>query len=135
MSTNPPPAVQPTYTLLPTQTPAATATPLPTITAIPEWKSFTFAENRALVWLPASYSGGDTTTSSETIMANLRASTKDDAFIADIQGLIALPEIKFFAFDTDFSKGARFMYVGNEALEPDLLLTLDDYLRKGECGG
>ena len=130
MTSNPRQVAQPTYTLAPTQAPAPTSTAVPTITAIPDWNAFNFAEYRAIVWLPASYSGGDTTTSSETILQNLRAATEDEAFINDIQGLIALPEIKFFAFDTDLTNGTRFMYVGNEALDPDLFITMDDYLNR-----
>ena len=130
MTSNPAPVSQPTYTPAPTQTPSPTSTAVPTITAIPDWKSYNFAEHQAIVWLPASYFGGDTPASSDAIMSNLRASTADEAFINDIQGLIALPEIKFFAFDTDFSNGAKFMYVGSEALDPDTYLTMDDYLNR-----
>jgi hypothetical protein len=119
-----------TYTLAPTRTPAPTSTPLPTITPIPNWSAYSFAEGKASIWLPASYSGGDTATSSATIMGNLRASTSDEAFISDIEGLIALPEVKFFAFDTNFEQGSKFMYVGIEALDPDLILSMDDYLNR-----
>ena len=74
--------------------------------------------------------GGDTGTSSEEIMEKLKATFNDEAFASDIQGLMAIPEIDFFAFDTEFDQFARFMYVGNEALNPDLDLSMDDYLNR-----
>jgi hypothetical protein len=122
-----PPAPQ-TFTPAPSQTPLATTTTWPTITPIPDWKEFRFASDKASIWLPTSYSGGDTVTSSETILQNIRGATDDEAFINDIQELIVLPEVKFFAFDSNLDNGSKFMYVGNEELDPDLVLTMDDYL-------
>jgi hypothetical protein len=74
--------------------------------------------------------GGDTKTSSDAIMERLRATFEDDVFASDIQGLIAIPEIAFFAFDTEFDNSARFMHVGKEPLDPDLALSMDDYLNR-----
>ena len=109
---------------------AGTSTPLATITAIPNWNEFRFADDQASIWLPASYSGGNTTTSSDAIIQKLRSATRDEAFINDIQELIALPEIKFFAFDTNFDDGSKSMYVGNEVLTAGSTLTMDEYLNR-----
>jgi len=120
--------VEPTYTLQPSPTVVFSPTPWPTITPIPDWQEYSFADNQARIWLPASYIGGDTITSSAAIMEKLRATFDDEAFANDIQGLMATPEVSFFAFDTEFTSVVRFMFVGKEALSPDLVVTLDDYL-------
>ncbi|MBN1452369.1 MAG: hypothetical protein JW963_15240 [Anaerolineales bacterium] len=122
------PPVQPTYTLQPSPTVAFSPTPWPTITPIPDWQEYSFADNQARIWLPANYIGGDTVTSSEMIMEKLKATFDDEAFASDIQGLMATPEISFFAFDTEFTSAVRFMFIGKETLSPDLVITLDDYL-------
>jgi hypothetical protein len=119
---------QPTYTLQPSPTPFFTTTPWPTITPIPDWQEYSFADGQARIWLPASYIGGDTATSSGAIMEKLKATIDDEAFANDIQGLIASPEVSFFAFDTEFTSAVRFMFIGNETLSPDLVITMDDYL-------
>jgi hypothetical protein len=121
---------EPTYTLQPSPTPIAMSTPWPTVTPIPDWQEYSFAEGQARIWLPASYIGGIPATSSEMIMEKLRATFTDEAFATDIQGLLAIPEIGFFAFDTEFVDSARFMYVGTEALNPDLALSMDHYLNR-----
>jgi hypothetical protein len=120
--------VQPTYTLQPSPTPFVTSTPWPTVTPIPDWDEYSFAENKAKIWLPYSYSGGDTSTMSGAIVEDIRVTFNDDAFANNIQELLATPEIIFFAFDTEFTNSARFMYVGTEALDPDKPLTMEDYL-------
>ena len=122
--------VQPTYTLQPSPTPILTTTPWPTITPIPNWQEYSLSGGRARIWLPASYIGGEPSTSSEMIKENLRNTFNDEAFASDIEGLLAIPEIEFFAFDTQFVNSARFMYVGTEALDPDKPLHMDDYLNQ-----
>ncbi len=119
---------QPTYTLQPSPTPVVTSTPWPTITPIPDWQEYSFADGQARIWLPASYIGGDIATSSEEIMEKLKETIDDEAFANDIQGLMASPEISFFAFDTEFTSSVRFMFVGSETLSPDLVIKMDDYL-------
>jgi hypothetical protein len=120
--------VEPTYTLQPSPTVAFSPTPWPTITPIPDWQEYSFAEGQASIWLPASYIGGDTVTSSEAIMEKLKATFDDEAFANDIQGLMATPEISFFAFDTVYTSAVRFMFIGRETLSPDVVVTLDGYL-------
>ena len=122
--------VEPIYTLQPSPMPDVMSTAWPTITPIPDWQEFLFAEGQARIWLPASYIGGDPSTSSEMIKENLRNTFNDEAFASDIEGLLATPEIGFFAFDTEFVDSARFMYVGTEALNPDLTLSMDYYLNR-----
>jgi hypothetical protein len=119
-----------TYTLQPSPTSVVTSTPWPTVTPIPNWQEYSFADGRARIWLPASYIGGEPATSSEMIKENLRTAFEDEAFVSDIEGLLAIPEIDFFAFDTEFVDSARFMYVGTEALDPDLSLSMDYYLNR-----
>ena len=121
---------EPTYTLQPGPTPVLTSTAWPTITPIPDWQEYSFAEAQARIWLPASYIGGEPATSSEMIRENLRTIFNDEAFARDIEGLLAIPELDFFAFDTKFVDSARFMYVGTEALNPDLDLSMDYYLNR-----
>jgi hypothetical protein len=121
---------EPTYTLQPSPTVVLTPTPWPTITPIPDWQEYSFTESQARIWLPARYIGGDTATSKDIVMERLRATFNDEAFASDIQGLLAIPEIAFFAFDTEFTNSARFMHVGKEALDPDLALSMDDYLNR-----
>lgn len=77
----------------------------------------------------ASYLGGEPSTSSEMIKENLRNTFNDEVFASDIEGLLAIPEIAFFAFDTEYENSARFMHVGMEALDPDLDSPLDYYLK------
>ena len=122
--------VEPTYTLQPSPTAVVTSTAWPTVTPVPNWQEYSFAEGQARIWLPASYAGGDTATSSTAIMERLRATFDDEAFANDIQGLIAIPEIVFFAFDTEFTNSAKFMHVGREPLDPDLALSMDSYLNR-----
>jgi hypothetical protein len=119
---------EPTYTLQPSPTTVETSAPWPTVTSIPDWQEYSFAEGQARIWLPASYIGGDTVTSSEAIMEKLKATINDEAFASDIQGLMATPEVSFFAFDTEFTSAVRFMFIGKETLSPDLVITLDNYL-------
>lgn len=121
---------EPTYTLQPSPSATVTSTPWPTVTPIPDWQEHQFADGQAGIWLPASYTGGDTATSNEIIMEKLRTTFTDEAFASDIQGLLAIPEIVFFAFDTEFTDSARFMYVGTEALNPALALSMDYYLSR-----
>lgn len=121
---------EPTYTLQPSPTAVVTSTPWPTVTPIPNWQEYSFAEGQARIWLPASYTGGDTATSSEAIMEKLRATFNDEAFASDVQGLLAIPEIAFFAFDTESTSSARIAYVASEALNPDLDLSMDYYLNR-----
>lgn len=121
-------SVEPTYTLQPSPTPVMPSTPWPTVTPIPDWQEYSFAEGQARIWLPASYIGGDTVTSSGTIMEKLKATFDDEAFANDIQGLMATPEVSFFAFDTEFTSAVRFMFIGKETLSPDVVITLDGYL-------
>lgn len=121
---------QQAYTLVPSQTPDVTTTPWPTITPIPDWLVHSFAAGQAQIWLPSSYFGGDTSISSEEIIEELRATVDDEAFINEIQGLISIPEITFFAFDADFVDSTRFMHIGSEPLNPDLPLTMNDYLNR-----
>jgi hypothetical protein len=121
---------EPTYTFQPSPTFVATSTAWPTITPIPNWKEYSFLENQARIWLPASYSGGDTVTSSEEILENLRVTFNDEAFARDVEGLLAIPEITFFAFDTESTSSARIAYVGSEPLNPDLDLSMDFYLNR-----
>ena len=122
--------VQPTYTLQPSPTPILTSTPWPTVTPIPNWQEYSFSDGGARIWLPASYIGGVPSTSSEMIKENLRNKFNDEAFVGDIERLLAIPEIKFFAFDTEYVDSVRFMYVGTEALDPDKPQTMDNYLDK-----
>ena len=122
------PPVEPTYTLQPSPTVAFSPTPWPTITPIPDWQEYSFAEGQARIWLPASYMGGDTVTSSEAIMEKLKATFDDEAFVNDIQGLIATPEASFFAFDTELTSTVRFMFIRKETLSSDVVITLDGYL-------
>jgi len=122
--------VQPTYTLQPSPTPVVTSTAWPTVTPIPNWQEYSFLDGQARIWLPASYTGGDTATSSEAIMEKLRATFNDEAFASDVQGLLAIPEIAFFAFDTESTSSARIAYVASEALNPDLDLSMDYYLNR-----
>jgi len=126
---SPQPTTQ-TYTLAPSPTAISTSTPWPTITPVPDWKVHSFASDQAQIWLPNSYFGGDIATSSDEIMRELRDTVDDDAFASDIEGLIAIPEIIFFAFDTNITDSVRFMYVGSEPLDSDMSLTMDDYLNK-----
>lgn len=121
-------SVEPTYTLQPSPTPVMPSTPWPTVTPIPDWQEYSFVEGQARIWLPASYIGGDTVTSSGTIMEKLKATFDDEAFANDIQGLMATPEVSFFAFDTEFTSAVRFMFIGKETLSPDVVITLDRYL-------
>ena len=125
-----PQQIQPTYTLQPSPTTVVTSTPWPTVTPIPDWQEYSFADGRARIWLPARYIGGDTVTSSETIMERLRATFDDEAFASDIQELIASSDVSFFAFDTEYTSVVRFMFVGSETLSPDLTITMDDYLNR-----
>ena len=121
---------EPTYTLQPGPTPVLTATAWPTITPIPDWQEYSFTEGRTRIWLPASYIGGEPATSSDMIRENLKTIFDDEDFSRDIEGLLAIPEIDFFAFDAEFVDSARFMYVGTEALNPDLDLSMDYYLNR-----
>jgi hypothetical protein len=120
--------VQPTYTLQPSPTPSAMPTAWPTITPIPDWQEYSFAEGQSRIWLPASYVGGDTVTSSAAVMEKLKATFDDEAFANDIQNLMATPEVSFFAFDTEFTSVIRFMFIGKETLSRDVVVTLDGYL-------
>ena len=63
-------------------------------------------------------------------MEKLKTTFNDEAFANDIQGMIAIPEIVFFAFDTEFTTSARFMHIGKEALDPDTDLSMDYYLNR-----
>ena len=121
---------EPTYTLQPSLTPVLTSTTWPTVTPIPNWQEYSFSGGKARIWLPASYIGGEPSTSSEMIKENLRTTFNDESFTNDIEGLLAIPEIAFFAFDTEFVDPVRFMYVGTEALNPDLDLSMDYYLNR-----
>jgi len=121
---------EPTYTLQPSLTPVFTSTTWPTVTPIPNWQEYSFSGGKARIWLPASYIGGEPSTSSEMIKENLRTTFNDESFTNDIEGLLAIPEIAFFAFDTEFVDSVRFMYVGTEALNPDLDLSMDYYLNR-----
>ena len=125
-----PQQTDPTSTLQPGPIFAVTSTPWPTVTPIPGWQEYSFAENQVRIWLPASYTGGDTATSSEVIMESLRATINNETFVSDIQDLLAIPEIVFFAFDTESADSIRFTYVGKEALNPDLDLPMDYYLNR-----
>ena len=121
---------EPISTLQSNPTSVLTSTALPTITPIPNWQEHSIADDQARIWLPASYAGGDTATSSEIIMEKLRATFSDEALFNDVQGLLAIPEIVFFAFDTELTGSTKFMYVGREALNPDLDLPMDYYLNR-----
>jgi len=121
---------EPTYTLQPSPTAVLTSTPWPTVTPIPNWQEYSFSEGQARIWLPASYTGGDTVTSSDAIMEKLRATFDDEAFANDIQGLIEIPEVGFFAFDAGSTSLIRFMYIGSETLNPDVALSMDYYLNR-----
>jgi hypothetical protein len=120
--------VEPTYTLQPSPIVVLSPTPWPTVTPIPDWQTYSISEGQARIWLPARYIGGETATSSEMIMERLSATFDDEAFASDIQGLLDIPEIVFIAFDTEFENSARFMYVSREALDPDLVYSMDYYL-------
>jgi hypothetical protein len=123
--------IEPTYTLQPSPTAVVTSTPWPTVTPIPGWQEHIFADGQARIWLPASYIGGDTVTSSGAIIEKIKTTIDDEAFANSIQELIAAPEISYFAFDTAESTSVvRFMFVGRETLSPDLVLTIDDYLNR-----
>ena len=121
---------EPTYTLQPSPTAIVAPTAWPTVTPIPNWQVYSFANSQAKIWLPESYIGGEPATSSDMLKENLRTIYNDEAFSRDIEGLLAIPEIDFFAFDTEFVDSARFMYVGTEALNPDLDLSMDYYLNR-----
>jgi hypothetical protein len=125
--------VEPTYTLQPSPIVILSPTPWPTITPIPDWQEYSFAEDQAGIWLPTRFIGGETATSSETIMERLRATFTDETFaddINDVQGLLAIPEIVFFVFDPEFTDSVRLMYVGKEALNSDLDLSMDYHLNR-----
>lgn len=120
--------VSATYTLAPRPTAKPTTTPWPTITPVSDWKRHTFSNDQAQIWLPNSFFGGDTKTSSDEIMEKVRTTFNDETFTSDIEGLIAIPGILFFAIDTDSNDSARFMHVGSEPKDPDITLTMDGYL-------
>lgn len=122
--------VEPTSTLQPSPTSIVTSTVWPTVTPIPNWNEYSFLGNQARIWLPASYWGGDTATSSGAIMEGFKTTFKDEAFTMDVEGLLAIPEIAFFAFDTESTTSARIAYVGSEPLNPDLDLSMDFYLNR-----
>lgn len=122
--------VAPTGTPAPSRTPLPTPTAVSTVTPIPGWTAYTFAQGQASLWLPAGYNGGDPSTATETIMANLRSATQDQAFLDDVRDLIALPDIKFFAFDPDFDTGIRIVYVGAEAMDPGADVNMDEALNQ-----
>jgi hypothetical protein len=98
------------------------------VTPIPGWQEYIFADGQARIWLPASYTGGDTVTSGGTIMEKVKATIDDEAFINGIQELIASPDVSLFAFDTEYTSVIRYMFVSRETLSPDLVVTIDDYL-------
>jgi hypothetical protein len=120
--------VEPTYTLQPSPAVVLSPTPWPTITPIPDWQEYSISEGQARIWLPARYIGGETATSTDMIMERLRATFNNETFANDIQVLLAIPEVIFFAFDTEFENSARFMYIGKEALDPDLVYSMNYYL-------
>ena len=122
--------VEPTFTLQPSPTTISISTPWPTITPIPNWQEYSFTDSHARIWLPTSYFGGDPATSSAAIIERLKATYDDEAFAQDIEGLLAIPEVDFFAFDTESINSVKFMYVGTESLNPDLKLSMDYYLNR-----
>jgi hypothetical protein len=122
--------IQPTYTLQPSPMPTATTTPWPTVTPIQNWQPYSFSSGQAHIWLPNSYLGGDTQTSSTEIMTNLRATLDDEEFAASVQNLVENPDVIFFALDTDLTDVIKFVYVGQEALNPDVSLSMDAYLNQ-----
>jgi hypothetical protein len=118
----------PTYTLSPSETPSPEPTQLITTTPIPGWSKFEFANPPGELWLPESYEGGDTVNYPDIVLLSAEIFIDDQEFIDDIKNLIEIPEVVFFAFDTDSEGVIRFAYVMSEELDPDLDVTLDVYM-------
>ena len=63
-------------------------------------------------------------------MENLRTAVDDDAFTTSLQNLIENPDVIFFALDTDLTDVIKFMFVSSESIDPDLQITMDDYINQ-----
>ena len=118
-------------TLTPSPVPTATSTSWVAVTPIPNWQQFSFASGKAQIWLPNSYMGGDTLTSAEEIMVTVRATIDDEVFADIIQNSILSPDVTFLALDTNLTNVViKFIYIRSQPINPDLQLTMDDYLNQ-----
>jgi len=117
-----------TSILIPTHTPSPEPTLPTTPTPIPGFNRFNFASPPGEIWLPEGYEGGDTITYPDIVLLTTEIFTEDQDFIDDVKNLIAIPEVVFFAFDSNSTGVIRFVYIMGEPLNPDLNITLESYM-------
>ena len=121
-------AIQPTATLLPSATPPPTSTPFVKVTPLPGWSQFKFAEDKAEIWLPSSYQGGDTVAYPEIVAMTIDTFISDEFFAQDAKNMIADPNIALFGFDTQPAEVIPFMFVVREPLPPYVEFRMKSYL-------
>jgi hypothetical protein len=117
-----------TSTLAVSDTPTPEPTRPPSPTPIPGWNKFEFAIPPGEIWLPEGYEGGDTITYPDVVLLSAEVFVEDQEFIDDVKNLIEIPEVVFFAFDSNSTGVIRFVYVMGEPIDPDFNVTLDDYM-------
>lgn len=108
--------VQPTATPVPTETPIPTNTPVVTSTPLPGWSQFKFANEKASIWLPSFYQGGDPVAYPEVVAMTIDTFLTDDFFVQDAKNMILDPDIAFFGFDTQPAEVIPFIYIVRETL-------------------
>lgn len=110
----------------PTLTPSAT--PFVKSTPIPEWNRFEFDDEKAEIWLPSSYQGGDPLAYADIVDMTIEVFIKDERYIDYAKGLISDPEITFFAFDSDPSVIWHSIQAYKESLATTSEFNMEEYI-------
>lgn len=112
----------------PTLTPSAT--PFVKSTPIPEWNRFEFGDEKAEIWLPASYQGGDPLAYPDIVDMTIDVFIKDERYIDYAKGLVSDPAIIFFAFDSDPSAIWRSLQITKESLATTSAFDMEEYINR-----
>jgi len=120
-----------TNEILPTvepPTPTPSVTPFVKSTPIPGWNRFAFAEEKAEIWLPASFQGGDPVAYPEIIDLTIDVFIPDELHAEYAKKFIADSDITFFAFDGEPSVIWRSMDVTSESRAATKEFDMEEYL-------
>jgi hypothetical protein len=120
--------VQPTATLAPSATPAPTLIQFAKSTPIPGWSQFMFADDKAEIWLPTSFQGGDTVAYPGIVAMTIDTFITDEFFAQDAKNMITDPNVALFGFDTQPADVIPFMFVVREPLAPYVEFRMNAYL-------
>jgi hypothetical protein len=111
------PTPSPTVFVTPTIPADATSTPWATAASITDWNQFAFAGEKASLWLPNSFQGGDPIAYPEIFRMTIETYSDDEVFLQSVDDLLSdNPEITFFVFDPEVIEWPRVAAVSSEKL-------------------